>query len=246
MQAQALTVTTTGPIPRSRVAVAVDAVGSSSLPDDQLDPLTGQLEAHLAEALERAGLHLVDAEHPRETGDGVMLSFPEEHAARLVELVFHLDHVLRWRNRDCRVPLRARIALHCGPMAEYGRYHRPYIVATRLLQAPAFTAAVRHCMHRDRCGDKLGAALIVSRWMWHNVIEPFRAPLVPPARCAAIRADIPSYHDDAWIHLPGTDADTALTNLPATVTSTVPTCGQDATVTPSDRAVSPTRSRPPA
>lgn len=201
------------PMPSTRVVLAVDAVASSAITNDRLDWLTFELEDGLHEAMALAGLSDANVRHARETGDGALLSFPESCSARVVELVFHLDHVLRARNRDRRVPLRARLAVHCGPMVDDGRYHRPYIEVTRLLEARLFHAAVRFCVRRDPHGDKLGAALIASRWVWRNVVEPFRAPLVPPARCAPIRVSGTSCHDDAWIHLPGADADMVLGHL---------------------------------
>lgn len=201
-------------MPTSRVVLGVDLVGSSALPNDRLDRATHELERCLHEAMDLADLPLDESDHVRGSGDGVLLSLPESRADRAVELVFHLDHVLRLRNRDRRVPLRARLAVHCAPMRADGRYHRPYIEVTRLLAAPAFQSAVAYCARRDPNGDKLGAALIVSRWMWRNVVEPFRAPLAPPARCAPIRVSPASCHDDAWIHLPGTDVELVLEHMP--------------------------------
>ncbi|MFB9908589.1 hypothetical protein [Allokutzneria oryzae] len=194
-------------VPATHAVLAVDVVSSTQVADDQLDNMKTDLDDHLDEALRAVGLEREDAVQPRHTGDGVLLAYAEEAAPRLVEMLFHLDHLLRWRNREHRIPLRARMAVHCGPMREEGHYHRPYIVASRLLEAPVFRAAVAQCMATDPCGDKVGATLIISRWVWQNVVEPFRIMQVPPARCAPIRIDSANYQDLAWIHLPGMDAD---------------------------------------
>jgi hypothetical protein len=216
-----LLTSTSSRVPRSHAVLAVDIVGSSRVSDDRLDTMKCRMETYLGDALNAVELSLDDAVHPRDTGDGVLLAYPENDVAKLVELVFHLDHLLRWHNREYRNPLRARVAVHCGPLGDEGRYHRPYIVATRLLSAPAFTASVAHCVRQDPYGDKLGAALVVSRWVWNSIVEPFRVALVPPGRCARIGVHNPDFTDEAWIHLPGSDADVTLaavereTTLPA-------------------------------
>jgi hypothetical protein len=205
-----LLTSTSSRVPRSHAVLAVDIVGSSRVSDDRLDTMKYRMEAYLGDALNAVELSLDDAVHPRDTGDGLLLAYPEHDVTKLVELVFHLDHLLRWHNREYRNPLRARVAVHCGPLGDEGRYHRPYIVATRLLSAPAFTASVAHCVRQDPCGDKLGAALVVSSWVWNTIVDPFRVALVPPGRCARIGVRNPDFTDDAWIHLPGSDADVTL------------------------------------
>ncbi|WP_143261774.1 adenylate/guanylate cyclase domain-containing protein, partial [Allokutzneria sp. NRRL B-24872] len=200
-------------VPATHAVLAVDVVSSTQVADDQLDGMKTDLDEHLDRALRAVGLDRAAAVQPRHTGDGVLLAYAEDAAPKLVEMLFHLDHLLRWRNREHRIPLRARMAVHCGPMREEGHYHRPYIVASRLLDAPAFRAAVAQCMATDPCGDKVGAALVVSRWVWHNVVEPFRIMQVPPARCAPVPIDSSTYQDLAWIHLPGMDADHVLAQV---------------------------------
>lgn len=202
-----------GHVPSSHAVLAIDVVRSSHVTDDRLDNVKDEIEHHLARALGGTGLDLHAALQPRETGDGVLLAYPEHSAGRLVELVYFLDHELRWRNREQRFPLRARIAVHCGPIQNGGRYHRPYIVAARLLDAPLFTGAVTSCHKRDPFGDKLGAALVMSRWVWQNIVEPFRVPAVPPGRCAEISVPDLGYVDSAWIHLPGLDAEAVLADV---------------------------------
>ncbi|SDM79545.1 hypothetical protein [Allokutzneria albata] len=209
-------------VPATHAVLAVDVVSSTQVADDQLDSMKTDLDDHLDRALRAVGLDRAAAVQARHTGDGVLLAYAEEAAARLVEMLFHLDHLLRWRNREHRIPLRARMAVHCGPMREEGHYHRPYIVASRLLDAPAFRAAVAQCMATDPCGDKVGAALVVSRWVWHNVVEPFRIMQVPPARCAPVPIDSATYQDLAWIHLPGMDADQVLAQAQVTAAAPVP------------------------
>ncbi|MCP3802542.1 hypothetical protein NLX83_25040 [Allokutzneria sp. A3M-2-11 16] len=209
-------------VPATHAVLAVDVVSSTQVADDQLDSMKTDLDDHLDRALRAVGLDREAAVQPRHTGDGVLLAYAEDAAPRLVEMLFHLDHLLRWRNREHRIPLRARMAVHCGPMREEGHYHRPYIVASRLLDAPAFRAAVAQCMATDPCGDKVGAALVVSRWVWHNVVEPFRIMQVPPARCAPVPIDSSTYQDLAWIHLPGMDADHVLAQAHAQFMATAP------------------------
>ncbi|MFD9893408.1 hypothetical protein ACFWY9_29030 [Amycolatopsis sp. NPDC059027] len=198
---------------RSHAVLAVDIVGSSQASDDLLDPMKSEMETLVSHALSTVGLSWDDARHFRETGDGVMLAYPEQALGRLVELVFHLDHLLRSRNRYARTPMRARVAVHTGPMAENHRYHRTYITLTRLLSATTFCDAVAYWCRNDPTGDKFGAGLVLSHEVWRNVVEPFSVALVPPARCARISVTTADFADSAWIHLPGLDAESALASL---------------------------------
>ncbi|MBN9743266.1 hypothetical protein DMP23_19520 [Amycolatopsis sp. A1MSW2902] len=190
---------------RTRAVVVVDIVGSSQASDDLLDPMKTEMESLFAEALRMSGLSWDEAGHVRETGDGVMLAYSDHQAGRLVEVVFHLDHLLRSRNRYHRFPMRARVAVHLGPMADHQRYHRTYITLTRLLNSAAFGEVVRHWCDADPAGERFGAALVMSEAIWRAVVEPFTVGLVPPARCAPIRVSTADFAGDAWIHLPGLD-----------------------------------------
>ncbi|WP_232376606.1 hypothetical protein [Amycolatopsis aidingensis] len=198
---------------RSHAVLAVDIVGSSQATDDLLDPMKSEMEHGVAEALSTVGLAWSDARHFRETGDGVMLAYPEETIGQVVEVVFHLDHLMRSRNRYARTPMRARVAVHCGPMAENHRYHRTYITLTRLLTAGAFTNAVAHWCRLDPVGEKFGAGMVLSQQVWRNVVEPFTVALVPPARCAQITATAADFVENAWVHFPGLDAEAALADI---------------------------------
>ncbi|GAB3479110.1 hypothetical protein [Amycolatopsis cihanbeyliensis] len=198
---------------RSHAVLAVDIVGSSQATDDLLDPMKSEMEHRVAEALCTVGLAWSDARHFRETGDGVMLAYPEQAIGQVVEVVFHLDHLMRSRNRYARTPMRARVAVHCGPMAENHRYHRTYITLTRLLTAGTFTGAVAHWCRLDPVGEKFGAGVVISQQVWRNVVEPFAVALVPPARCAQITAVAADFVDNAWIHFPGLDAEAALADI---------------------------------
>ncbi|MYW90690.1 hypothetical protein G3I59_08710 [Amycolatopsis rubida] len=198
---------------RTRAVIVVDIVGSSRASDDLLDPMKSEMESLLAQALATAGLSWDEAGHPRETGDGAMLAFPDHEAGRLVEVVFHLDHLLRSRNRYHRFPMRARVAVHLGPMADDRRYHRTYITLTRLLNSAAFVEVVRHWCHADPAGERFGAALVMSEAIWRAVVEPFTVGLVPPARCAPIHVSTADFTGDAWIHLPGLDTSGTVISL---------------------------------
>ncbi|MCR3721186.1 MULTISPECIES: hypothetical protein [Prauserella salsuginis group] len=204
---------------QSHAVLAIDMVGSSRAPDDLLDPMKSELEQLLDHALGSVGLDSGQARHFRETGDGVMVAYPERHLVALTEVVFYLDHLLRTRNRHARFPIRARVAVHVGPMHENGRYHRTYITLTRLLSARAFCDVVAHWCRRDTTGERFGAALIMSETVWTRIVEPCRVPLVPAARCARVTVTTEDFHGHAWLHFPGLEADTALTtcyldNLP--------------------------------
>ncbi|MGW7531018.1 hypothetical protein [Amycolatopsis sp. NPDC054798] len=198
---------------RTKAVVVVDIVGSSRASDDLLDPMKNEMESLFAEALRTAGLSWDEAGHVRETGDGVMLAYPDHQAGRLVEVVFHLDHLLRSRNRYHRFPMRARVAVHLGPMADHQRYHRTYITLARLLNSAAFGDVVRHWCDTDPAGERFGAALVMSEAIWRAVVEPFTVALVPPARCAPVRVSTGDFDGDAWIHVPGLDVSDTLGRL---------------------------------
>ncbi|QWF77867.1 hypothetical protein [Amycolatopsis sp. CA-230715] len=210
-----LTLTSSRYQARSHAVLAVDIVGSSRASDDLLEPMKTEMESLVAAALATVGLEWNGARHFRETGDGVMLAYPDDAAGQLVEIVFHLDHLLRSRNRYARMPMRARVAVHIGPMADRDRYHRTYITLTRLLTAPRAAEAVTHWCRKDPTGDKFGASLTVSSAVWRAVVEPFAVSLVPPARCTRISVAEPGVADDAWLHLPGLDAEQTLASLDA-------------------------------
>ncbi len=197
----------------THAVLAVDIVGSSKASDDLLDPMKTEMESLVSHALGAVGLAPEGARHFRETGDGVMVAYPDRAVGQLSEVVFHLDHLLRSRNRYARVPMRARVAVHMGPMADNHRYHRTYITLTRLLSAGTFNDAVGYWCRLDPTGDKFGAGLIVSQSVWRNVVEPFGVALIPPARCARISVTTPDFADSAWIHLPGLDADAVLAEV---------------------------------
>lgn len=197
---------------QSHAVLATDMVGSSRAPDDLLDPMKSELEQLLNQALGSVGLDSGQARHFRETGDGVMVAYPERYLAALTEVVFHLDHLLRTRNRQARFPIRARVAVHVGPMHDNGRYHRTYITLTRLLCATAFSDVVAHWCRRDPTGERFGAALILSDAVWTRIVEPCRVPLVPAARCARVTVTTADFDSYAWLHFPGLEADTALTS----------------------------------
>jgi len=190
---------------RTRAVIVVDIVGSSLASDDLLDPMKTEMETLLARALRTVGLSWEEAGHVRETGDGSMLAFPDHQAGRLAEVVFHLDHLLRSRNRYHRFPMRARVAVHLGPMADHQRYHRTYITLTRLLNSAGFGDVVRHWCRADPTGERFGAALVMSEAIWRAVVEPFTVGLVPPARCASIEVDSGDFTGAAWVHVPGLD-----------------------------------------
>ncbi|GAA3547006.1 hypothetical protein GCM10022222_33290 [Amycolatopsis ultiminotia] len=206
---------------RTKAVIAVDIVGSSQVSDDLLDPMKSEMESCLAEALAAVGLSWGQAEHVRETGDGVMLAFPDHHAGQVVEVVFHLDHLLRSRNRNRRAPMRARVAAHLGPMAEQNRYHRTYITLTRVLTAAVFDEVVRHWCRTDPAGERFGAGLVMSEAIWRSVVEPFSVALVPPARCTRIEVVSADFSGSAWMHLPGLDVEDALARARGTVASAI-------------------------
>lgn len=195
---------------RSHAVLAVDIVGSSQASDDLLDPMKSEMEQLVSRALELVALNARDARHVRETGDGLMVAYPEIAVVQVVEFVFYLDHFLRSRNRYARAPMRGRVAVHIGPMSDERRYHRTYITLTRLLNSSRFGDAVANVCQRDTDGEKFGAALVISRDIWRQVVEPFHAALVPPARCAEINVETPDFSDSAWIYFPGLDAQTTL------------------------------------
>lgn len=134
---------------QSHGVLAVDIVGSSQASDDLLDPMKTEMEGLVSQALSSVGLVSEQARHFRETGDGVMVAYPEPAIGQLAAVVFHLDHLLRSRNRYARVPMRARVAVHSGPMADNHRYHRTYITLTRLLTARLFNDAVAYWCQLD-------------------------------------------------------------------------------------------------
>ncbi|MFF0146913.1 hypothetical protein ATK36_5486 [Amycolatopsis sulphurea] len=195
---------------RTMAVLAVDIIGSSQASDDLLDPMKTEMESLLSQALDTVGLSWDAAAHVRETGDGSMLAYPDHQAGQVAETVFYLDHLLRSRNRYHRVPMRARVAAHLGPMAEHHRYHRTYITLTRLLNAAPFGEVVRHWCEIDPDGERFGAGLVISKSLWQAVIEPFNVALVPPARCTRIEVVTPDFTGEAWIHLPGLDAEDTL------------------------------------
>ncbi|OXM53201.1 hypothetical protein [Amycolatopsis alba] len=197
----------------THAVLSVDIVGSSKASDDLLDPMKTEMETLVSRSFNAVGLAPGEARHFRETGDGLMVAYPDHAVGQLCEVVFHLDHLLRTRNRYARVPMRARVAVHMGPMADNHRYHRTYITLTRLLCASTFNEAVGYWCRSDPTGDKFGAGMIVSQSVWRNVVEPFGVALVPPARCARISVTTPDFADSAWIHLPGLDAEAVLAEL---------------------------------
>ncbi|WP_156096707.1 adenylate/guanylate cyclase domain-containing protein [Amycolatopsis jejuensis] len=198
---------------QTRAVIAVDIVGSSQASDDLLDPMKTEMETLLEQSLATVGLSWAQAEHVRETGDGAMLAFPDHRAGQVAEVVFYLDHLLRARNRDRRVPMRARVAVHLGPMTDHHRYHRTYITLTRLLSSAVFGDVVRHWCRADPSGERFGAGLVMSEAVWQSVVEPFSVALVPPARCSPIDVVTADFTGNAWIHLPGLDSDDTLERI---------------------------------
>jgi class 3 adenylate cyclase len=136
-------------------------------------------------------------------GDGVLVIIPARWPSITVihPLLTHLHALLRRHNRLAREPakIRLRVGIHAGEVHRdaYGFVGAAVNHAFRLLDAPVLKEAL--AFH----GAEL--ALIVSDYMYENVVRHSRA-LIDPAAFQPVIAEIKETRARAWIHLPGSAA----------------------------------------
>lgn len=140
-------------VPPEHAFLVVDMKGYSQIPEAEMAPVRSDLDSVLTTVFAQSGLTPVrpEEDHYKETGDGAIFVLPARDAARLIDLLSHLNDALVRRHKARLAdspPIRLRASVHTGPLVMPGYRGDAINDACRFVDSQAvrqaMTAALEH------------------------------------------------------------------------------------------------------
>lgn len=189
-------------MPAHRTLFAVDVIKSAQVPARQLHEVPHIVDDLITSGLAACGIErpvVVDREH---TGDGAILSLPDDLLAVVVDATHRIDELARRRNEAYKPEIRLRMALHTGFVAESDGFQQPKIDLARLLEAQAFRDILQRCA-ADFPSGTFNSGLIMSDRAYGSVFAGPYTSLVDQHEFTRIDVAVKEYQATAWVRVPG-------------------------------------------
>lgn len=220
--------TPTRRMPPFRGIMAVDAVGFSRNPSNELPDLSASIPDLLSKTFERCGLPEIwtTRRFPQGTGDGYLFGVTHDETPYLIDPIFdelqkvleEQNQVLQAQSRDLR--LRLRVSVHIGAVPDQGDVRdgigTPTNDTFRLLDSDVIKQALKNSNP-----DVTLVAAIVSQRVFEEVIRAGYTNDLHPDRFEHVIAEVPGkdFAEPAWLYIPKR-SHTAATPAPTPDTST--------------------------
>lgn len=189
-------------MPSHRTILGVDVLKSALLPSRQLNEVPKIVDELLAAAFTASGIQSSDVVARLHTGDGAVLTLPDELLGAAVDATQCVDELARQRNQSYKPEIRLRMALHMGFLPEGDGFYRPKIDLIRLLDAPAF----REVLDRAAAGfpeGRFNSGLILSDSTYRAVFADRYTELVDMDEFTRVEVVTKEHASTAWVRVPG-------------------------------------------
>jgi hypothetical protein len=198
------------PVQHHRALLGVDVIRASTNSGYHLEAMSSAVTTMLSAAL-RSGGGGADVSERQFTGDGVLLTLPQERLGVLFDVAEQLNRHAEEHNRWHRPDVKLRVAIEIGPVGGGERFSTSRASLVRMLDAEAFKTLVDRCLARRRDATQTG--LIVSEHAWRVAFGGDHVRYVRREEFAALRVTNKEYQATARVRIPGFDADSLATMI---------------------------------